>query len=315
MASKDKKVTAAAAAQGPAPKRGPGRPPKRQPALPLEKLGIVEVPDNAEHMLECVYGDPTVFKSLFSYLKKLNSREIHIRCSPEGISFFARDKSSECRVVATLLGDQMNHYYCGKTFWIGLCRDLNVEKTFANIDKTYHKITMIVKHDDPENVIFVLKDPVIDKESISILTVSSYDRDENLYEIEELTTPEAVAGYPIEFTLTAKQFKKSITDASSHGADSITIEKFGEYPLQFTYLRTGLKYHEVYRSAEKISLRSDIDGNGPPFRCVIGTESAKSLATAMVTDNVLICCKEKEDILFRSDLDALQMSTFVRQAL
>ncbi|GFR87951.1 proliferating cell nuclear antigen-like protein [Elysia marginata] len=288
-------------------KRGPGRPPKKRPTPPLRKDGIVEIPTNVHNRLEFVYEDPSMLKSLFAYFKNLKAVDVHIRCRPAGITFFTRDGAATCRVVAELPGENMNHFYCGDTFWLGLNRE-NVERIFSSIDKSFFKVTILHRHDDPDNLVIIFKDAEIDKECSYRITVSTLDYDEDLFAAEALTTPAALKEPPIEFRLTAKQFKKSVTDIS-HYSDTLTFEKLGSHPLQFTYNRVGITYNEVYHAPETIHLRSEV-GENMVFRCTVAVSNIKSLASAMVTDYVGIYCRVDGDLLFRSEVDALIMSTF-----
>ena len=287
-------------------KRGPGRPPKKMPAPVLRKDGIVETPDNPDNALEFVYENPTVLKSLFSYFKNLKTVDIHVRCAPEGLTFFARDSSQTCKVIAMVPGHRVNHYFCHATFWIGINREC-VERIFSSIDKSFFKVTMLVEHDNAEILKVVFKDSDIDKECNYRIALTVLDPDEGLYAVEQLIAPEAIASSPISFQLSAKQFKKSVTDAS-HYSDVITFEKLGAHPLQITYNRIGVAYNEVYRTPEKIGLRSTITSG--IFRCSVDVANIKSLASAMVTDTVKIFCRDDGDLLLKSDLDALEMFTF-----
>jgi hypothetical protein len=294
-------MSAAAAAKKPAagPKRrGPGRPPSKPPPPPLEKKGIVPAPSDSNNRLELAYEDPTVFKLLFAYLKNLKVREIHLRCTRTGLTFFARDHSKTSRVVAFVAGEHTNWYYCDEDeFWLAINRE-HVEKMFGGIDKSFYKITIIQTRDDVNSLTFVLKDFYIEKECNYKITLSAFTPDEGLYEAEKILTPEGILeNFPIEFTLTAKQFKKSITDASSY-SDTITFEKLGAHPLQLTYNKTNMAYNEVYRAADKIHLRSSVPG-GATFRCTVKIDNVKPLASSMVTDDVRILCREGGDILFR----------------
>ena len=305
-------MSSAKKAPAAAPRRGPGRPPSKPPSPPLEKKGVVDSPKDSNNRLEFVYGDPAIFKSLFTYFKNIKARDIHLRCSPRGLTFFARDHSKTSRVVADVAGEHVNWHYCEGVFWLGINRE-HVEKLFAAIDKTFFKITLIHTQDDPNSVTFVFKDAEIDKECNYKTTLSTYAPDEDLYEAEKLLTPEGLtANFPIEFTLSAKQFKKSIGDASNY-SDTVTFEKLGAHPLQLTYARSNMMYNEVYRSAEKIHLRSAV-GDGATFRCAVKVANVKSLASSMVTDDVRILCREEGDILFRSAIDAkaLVVSTLTR---
>jgi hypothetical protein len=298
-----------------APKRrGPGRPPSKAPAPPLEKKGIVDSPKDSNNRLEFVYSDPTVFKSLFTYFKNIKARDIHLRCSPTGLTFFARDHSKTSRVVAAVAGEHVNWHYCEGEFWVWINRE-HVEKMFAAIDKTFFKITILQAQDDPNSLTFIFKDAEIDKECNYKVTLSAYAPDDDLYEAEQTLTPDGLlTNFMIEFTLTAKQFKKSVSDASNY-SDTVTFEKIGAHPLQLTYNKANMAYNEVYRTAGKIRLRSSVE-DGANFRCTVKIANVKSLASSMVTDDVRILCREEGDILFRSAIDAkaLVVSTMTKLA-
>ncbi len=296
-----KPATATAAAAAAAKRRGPGRPPTKPPAPSLERKGVVDAPDDPDNRLEFAFGDPSMFKSLYTYFKNIKAREIHLRCSPTGLTFFTRDHTKRSRVVANIAGEYVNWYYCEGTFWLGLNRD-SVEKLFASIDRTFYKITITQTHDEPGRLNVIFRDPVLDKDCNYGVTLSAYPPDEELFEAEELLDPEMLTeNYPVEFTLTAKQFKKSISDASSY-ADEISYEKIGKSPFQMTYTKANLAYNEVYRSDEKIRLRASL-AEGATFRCTIKVADLKSLASSMVTDDVRILCSETSDLLCRSAID------------
>jgi hypothetical protein len=292
-------------------KRGPGRPPTKPPAPPLERRGVVDSPKDCNNRLEFVYSEPTVFKALFVFFKNLKAREVHLRCAPRSLTFYARDHTKTSRVVAHFAGEFVNWHYCEEEFWLGLNRD-NVEKLFSAIDKTFFKITILQTHEDPNSLVLVFKDAEIDKECNYKIILSTYARDDDLYEAERCLTPEGLALFPIEFALTAKQFKKSVSDASNY-SDTLTIEKLGAHPLQITYAKAAVIYNEVYRSGEKIKLRSDV-ADGATFRVTVKLANVKSLASSMVTDDVRILCREDGDILFRSAIDAkaLVVSTLTK---
>jgi hypothetical protein len=293
-------------------RRGPGRPPSKPTAPILEKEGIVYAPKDPDNCLEFAFSDPTVFKSLFAYFKNIKAREIHLRCSPHSLTFFARDHSKTSRIVASVAGEHVNWHYCASEYWLGINRE-SVEKMFAAIDKTFFKISIIQQKDEPNHLIFNFKDADIDKDCSYKITLSSYASDEDLYEAEKTLTPEGlINNFPIEFRLTAKQFKKSISDANNY-TDSISFDKIGIHPLQLSYAKPNMVYNEIYRSAEKIQLRSEIADN-VIFRCTIKIANIKSLASSMVTDDVRILCRENDDMLFRSAIDtkALVVSTMTK---
>lgn len=278
-------------------RRGPGRPPSKPPAPSLDKKGVVNLPKDSNNRLEFVYSDPSIFKSLFVYFKNIKAREIHLRCSPDGLTFFARDHSKTSRIFATIPGEHVNWYYCESTFWLGINRD-NIEKIFSSIDKTFFKIVLIQTHDDHNSLIIIFKDSEIEKECNYKIILSSYSEDEDLYDAENVIKND---GFLIEFTLTAKQFKKTINDASNY-SETITFEKISENPLQLTYAKSNIVYSEIYRSDDKIFLKSNV-GENSTFRATVKLNNIKSLASSMVTDEIRILCRSDEDILFRSVID------------
>ena len=190
----------------------------------------------------------------------------------------------------------------------------SVEKIFASIDKSFYKVTFTHRHDDENHLTIVFKDAEIDKECRWKIVLSKLDPDKGLYAIEKNLTEEALeTRFPVQFCLDAKKFKKTFSDANNYSG-TITIEKLGEHPLQFTYIKINtLAYHEVYRTPEKIKLLSKIKA-GQTFRCTIKIINVRALAGSMVTEAVRIMCRETEDILFRSEIDEkpLVVSVFTK---
>jgi hypothetical protein len=283
------------------PKRKPGRPPNKPPVAALIMRGVLQAPVDPDNRLEFVFGNPTAFKALFAYFKNINAREINLRCRPDGLTFFARDHAKTSRIVAHIAGAHVNLHYCESEFWLGINRE-HVEKMFASIDKTIFKISIIQTIDDPDSLLFVLKNMDLDKECNYKVVLSEYSPDIELFEAETEVLPALLAEkFPIQFTLSAKQFKKSIGDANNCN-DKFTYEKMGNHPLTLTCSGTGILYTEVYRSPEKINLVSNIESDAI-FRCTVKISNIKSLANSMVTDDVCIMCRTDGDILFRSAVD------------
>lgn len=289
-------------------RRGPGRPPSKPPVPLIDKKGVVNESKDSNNRLEFIYSDPSIFKSLFIYFKNIKAREIHLRCSPTGLTFFTRDHSKTSRICATIPGKHINWYFCEDTFWIGINRD-NVEKIFASIDKTFFTIVIIQTIDDPNSLLIIFKDSEIEKECSYKIVLSSFNEDEELYESESLIKNN---DYLIEFTLTAKQFKKTINDAFNY-SETITFEKISNNPLQLNYAKSNIVYNEIYKSDEKIMLKSNLQLNNT-FRATIKINHIKSLASSMVTDEIKILCRPDEDILFQSIIDskALTVNTLTK---
>ena len=134
------------------------------------------------------------------------------------------------------------------------------------------------------------------------MTLSTFVPDDDLFDAELILDPDTLSTFPLKFTLTAKQLKKTVNDATNY-SDKITIEKIGKFPLQFTYAKGGVIYNEVYRTDRKIDLKSTVAENNT-LRASVRLNNIKSLANAMVSDRIRIYCRDTGDIIFRSALDA-----------
>ena len=291
-------------------RKGPGRPPIKNISQSLNLSGIVSTPDDKNNRLEFVYSDLNIFKSLFNYLKNLRTHDIYMRCNKIGITFFARDHSKTSKVVASIAGKHVNWYYCESEFWLGLNRE-TVEKMFASIDKTFFKITIYQTFDDINNLNFIFNDSEIDKDCNYKIVLSSYTPDNDLFNAEiPLEQSILTKTFPIEFTLSSKQFKKTISDVSNY-SDTLSFEKIGEYPLRLTYSKANIMYEEVYHSPIKIKLRSNIETN-KNFRTNIKIANIKSLASSMISNEIKILCRENSDLLLYSEVGAMVIITLVQ---
>jgi hypothetical protein len=242
---------------------------------------------------------------------------VHIRCAPDGLTFFGRDHDKLARVVAHVAGAHLNWYHCTGTYWLGLKRNDRVDRVFASIDVSFGKITICQSYDDPHHLNVVFKDFVWEKDCNYCLDLADLPPDEDLIEAERGLSEAALASnYPVAFTLGDLCFKKMVRDALAH-SPSITVEKLAGQPLQITYKRAGIEYFEVYRNPAKIDLvvHPDTEAEGI-FRCPTHLAGIKALAGSMVADAVRILCPEEGDLLFRSAVvkKALVVSTFVTRS-
>ena len=296
-------------------KRGPGRPSTKPNPPSLEKVGIVQEPNDPSNTIEFVHKNPEMFKDLFTYFKNIKATNIYVRFTPAAITFFTRDSQKLSRIIAHIDGNKVNHYFCAKEYVTGIIRDL-YEKMFAQIDKSLYKISILLKTDDPDHLNFIFRDATVDKECYYKMKLARLEPDADLFDAEKVISARSIeTNYPVSFTLSDKQFKKTINDMSNY-TDKFAIEKMGKEDLQFTYVRASVTYHEVYRSPEKIKLKSTI-ADHEIFRCDIRIDTIKSLASSMVESQVRLMCRDKEFLIFRSEGsseegdEALTLSTIV----
>lgn len=282
-------------------KRGPGRPSKKQPPSIIKIEGIVKSPMDAAHRMEAVCPTPTAFKNLFTYFKNNGSDYIHMRCSKDGIAFFARDTVTKTRIMAFAAGQLLAWYYfADKEPYFCTIKRESVEALFVSINKTFNKLQIQLRHDNTEKIIFILKDPEIEKECSYEITLCGNKIEDDLLNVEKLVTNDELKKYPIEFTLSAKQLKKTFVDAFNQSTDYIMLEKIGSSPLQFSYQIPGeQQYYEVYKDPKKIDLRSEIKDEAT-FYSKLNIATVKTVANNMITEKIKIYCKESGEIVFRS---------------
>jgi hypothetical protein len=213
--------------------------------------------------------------------------------------FFTKDHGEKSKIIATIDGAKTNWYYCKSECYIDLRRDL-VDNLFSSIDKSFYKCTIIYSSSDPEQLQFIFKDPTIDKDCSYFVSIAVPPPDNaELLEIESLIDPAYVeTNFPVQFTLPAKLFKKTLTDMCKE-VNIITINKVGEAPIQLTFEKAGMEFIETYNSPDKIKLHSIIK-NGSVFQISLQIENIKYLAGAMVADEIRICCRNDGDLLFRA---------------
>jgi len=285
----------------PPKRRGPGRPPSKPITPHIEQCGIVEAPSDATNSFELLYKDPSIFKAIFTFFKNLKTHDIFVHCDPKGMKFFGRDRSKISRVCAYIDGSKVNWYYCDGEIQIGFNRE-HVEGVFTSIDKSFYKIMLTYSREDADNFNVTFKDPELDKECRYRVATSNLEPDAELFSIQEDTCDTSLTQFPVQFSLTNKQLKKTISDAGNY-ISSIIIEKFEHEPLRFSYSKIGIIcYDEIYHDSKKIKLESDVK-QGQQFRCPIKLANIKSFSSSMITDAIRILCREDADILFKSSID------------
>lgn len=278
-------------------KRRPGRPSKRTKPPKLPYNGRVEAPSDSDLRLEFAFDRPPVFKKVFTYFKGINADTLYFLCTAGGFSIVTRDRFRKARVVTSVPAEAVNSYYCDRGGMLFSLRHTDVADAFNSIDKSFWKMSISARHDIPDEITITFKDHVLGKEcvnrvKVTILTEIPED-DRDLLDAQALIKPRALGAAPVRFELTAKQFKKTISDAVRRKSTALIVEKLGAHPMQIVDKGEGSgggsAYNEVYRKAAAISLKSDV-ADDDVMRCTFQVAVVKSLATAMVADVVGIHC-------------------------
>lgn len=291
-------------------RRKPGRPPNKPAVSAAPFNGVVDAPLGANNVLEFMTVFPMHFKSLFAYFKNIKSQDIRVRFRKNDITFLTKDHPRASRIIAIINCRYVNWYYCAQDISVWLDRE-NTEKLFLNIDKSYNKFTIEMRAEDPGGIFFILRDHDRSKESqYRVPAMASNDTDNplntDLASIEEQLGDEGdSAMFPLQFTMTSKEFKKTVSDASSYST-KITIEKQIDAALTLKYDNDNIDYNEVYLNDQTIKLICNVDY----YECTIKIANIKSLASSIVTDNVTIMCGKDDYVLLRCDIDEKSMVVY-----
>lgn len=298
-----------------APRRGPGRPPKKTPPPAVEKKGRAEAPVDADNRLECVYGEPATFRSLFSYFGRMQVKAVHLLVSPAGITFFARSDSHGARIVVRLPAEEAGHFYAEDSFRLCLNQEI-VGGIFASIDSSFYKIAFLHPRESTRFEV-ILYNHELDKECRYRASLSEFRDDPLLFEAEAQVLPERLKECPLSWEFDSRCFKKTVGDANKMANNSVLMaEKMGrDAPLQLTYRRAEQQfvYVETYDNPAKIGLkvaRPDHTGSYalPPLK------SLSPLGHALVTERVRIHCGQGQDVVFSGQLSGCEVFTVMEAA-
>ncbi len=280
-----------------ASKKKPGRPKKPTTCVPIEVHGIVNAPVNEGDLLELVYSNPTMFKKLFLLYKQYEVSEIEMNFDPVGLKIITKDHIGKSNIYATIDGGCTNLYYCKKLIRICVNRD-SLEKILKALIKTNYKITFVLREEDYRKTLHL------------ITREAEYDT-EDTYAIDVVFKPEEVArvtyndddtDYPIKFQLTSKHFKSRINHIREL-SPTLTIQKSGDEPLQFTFDKAQkIHWTSVYNNAEKIKLKSTIEP-GDIFNASVVIDYIKPFSNSSIGDDVFIAADKHKKMSFMTRLD------------
>lgn len=296
----------------PKKKRGPGRPPQKQLIDPPVRVGIVSQPHISDNVLELSHDDPNVFKSMFTFFKNIKVSDIIINCTSEDMTFFTQDSNRRLLICCKLRGKDLLSYYCSIPHSFSISNIEQLGNIFSTIDKTTNKITISKSTYKPNVLNVTFEDLEIEKACIYDININlTAKNDTNIVDILVPLLDESRT-YAIEFTLSAKHFKKTINDP-------MTVTKYltlraqkieNDIFLSFKYNVNSLQYEEIYNKVEKIKLGYFTED--PICDVTFDLEAVKALASSMVSDEIKIMCSPGEKILFRTAEDSvLVVNTFI----
>lgn len=278
-------------------RRGPGRPPRVViPNAPIH--GITSEPENKDNIIEMSYFDPITFKHLFTLLKNLKVRDIYFKFCKESLTIYTRDNINN-RIVITFNCDKMLRYYC-KLHEINICINReNIQAVFVNLNKAISMISISLEAGN-DMIQIKLNDNELNKTKIRNVIISEKRPDEVLQNLENEINQLVP---PLSFSLTTRDFKDTISDATSYG-DKITIEKHGSCPLILRFIRAHTNIcSEEYNDETKIDLDTNLEDES--FICTLHTLLLKCISVSITNNKVGIKCLPNNKAILSSSIGDL----------
>lgn len=289
-------------------RRGPGRPP-RVVIPPSTPLGIIKEAICRENILELSYFDAVVFKYLFTLLKNLKVRDIYFIFTPDSMSVYTKDNIDN-RVLIEFDCNKMLYYYCGKKS-INICINReNIQAVFINLNKTIDQINISLESCS-DMIQIKLSDNSLQKVKIRNVIISERLPEGDLLNIKKDISDSVVQ---IDFTLTTRDFKDTISDATNYG-DKITIEKHGNNPLLLKFMKAHTNIcSEEYNNESKIDLKSNLEENDS-FMCILHTILLKCISVSVINNSINIRCLHDNKAILSSSIGELIDFTIMAENL
>lgn len=303
---KTKSSTASTSSETTVRKR-PGRPRKKISKDIIKKEGIVDAPsetaedERMQIVMEMVYGNPELFKKIFTELKNLSVENLRLQFHSEGISILTKDHLEKSELLGEIIGSRLNRYYCEAPFEIAVDQT-HLLQILQTLKKDHSKITFIsTRNTQRSRLRIILHNATLNEDSaynVEVKTVPEYDgtiREDLLYEPE----------YPLSFELDSKYFKAKVADWDRLG-EVIKIEKLGDEdsPLVINHVFGDKKgdHETVFKDPKKINLVTDI-AEGDLFAVSVLLQNLKPISNSTVADKIKISAHENHRLIFTSLLD------------
>ena len=293
-------------------KRRPGRPRKNVPRKKLDRVGIVNNPENSDeselnqHSIELLYENPIMFKKIFTLFKAYSVENIYMTFESDRVFMYSVSQDAETKIMVEIFCDRINKYYVDRQehpltitlnteYFYNICQ--SVSKDFSNIifvttrQAQHSKIWMIFVDDENEE--------------------SQYEIDLSPSKINPLSTIRNVLihepEYQISFELAFKYLKRKIAEYGNLKARKInieqTIDENGSREIYFACetLDRKISNKSPLRNTAKANFISTYDG--PLFTAPIFITSIRPLANTLIAEKIKLSIDEKLDLVCTANLD------------
>lgn len=258
-----------------APKRKPGRPPKRAPDFQgMIKNGITNTPLDADALVEFYTYLPIEFKHMFAMDRSLGSRDLYIFFNADNITiastdFATNDNKGRSPYVNIKIIDckDCNHYYCAAPVMIVISRD-GVGKFFDKYDKSQVEMKLVLLRSESQRFMrFIMKPDSSERTHTVHLVkiISAYAEVETKLRehISQLTRD--LSSADLVFSLNTKTLKSDMSDAQP----MFSIEKVPGSMLQFKWSEQGTVV-ETFTNYDDVHIIEDKNVDNPAHILSLG---------------------------------------------
>ena len=240
-------------------KRSRGRPSNKIPYDNNSNLGITNEPsdENSRALIELIYSDSGIFKSIFDLFNKHNINITKIIFSEEYVEIIGIIKdedNTKLKIVDRIIINCCNvcRYYCGVNKTIEM-KTKDLVNITGNFDNDIGKIILYIDSYDEDG---------------DNLYIKFYDKSARNYAITNITLitsgsnididclPE-ISDFDVKMSMESKELKKRVSKIYK-GNQTFKLEKYGDEPLIFSHgnMRTGYELpleNDIYNVESTLS--------------------------------------------------------------
>lgn len=217
-------------------KRSRGRPSNKIPYDNDSNLGITDGPssENNRALIELIYSDSGIFKSIFELFNKHNINITKIIFNTETVEIIGvivDEDNSTLKIVDRIIINCKNvcRYYCEKYTAIEI-KTKDLVNITSNFDNDIGKIILYIdKYDDRGDHVYI---KVYDKNArdyaTNKITLITSNKKINIDSIPD------ISDFDVKLSMESKELKKRISKIYK-GAQTFKLEKYGNEPLIYSY--------------------------------------------------------------------------------
>lgn len=223
----------ASAATPPPVRRGPGRP-RKTPAAPQARKGVVEMPRDVQNLFECESDNPAFFKAVVLYVRNLQGEFLEFSCAPSGMVMEAEALDKRIGVNCFFAGAEALSYYCERPLGFRLRRE-RVDKIFAAFDKSVTQVSLSISSQASGDLTLAVYHEPLQMRHVYTLSVEACQprplvRGGN----------EELASYALRWSLPTASLKKLVSTVALHSTTLLVQKERGSAPPSLNYTNEGM---------------------------------------------------------------------------